>query len=79
MTTSQNSQPTTTPEPTTPSTGQEPPFLTLHSTVVLLVAVAIGFVIGVLTALTSAPPAAAVIAGITSAGGSIPALRTLIR
>ncbi|KRD23370.1 MULTISPECIES: hypothetical protein [unclassified Streptomyces] len=62
---------------TTPQNPQ--PFLSLHSAVVLLIAFIIGIVLGVLTLLTGVPAAAAVAAGITSAGGSIPALHKLIR
>ncbi|GGV65221.1 hypothetical protein GCM10010294_17950 [Streptomyces griseoloalbus] len=53
-------------------------FLSLHTAVVLLAAVVIGMVIGCLTVLTGAPIAAAAIAGVLSAGGSVPALHTLI-
>ncbi|MFG3055403.1 hypothetical protein ACGFZP_31270 [Kitasatospora sp. NPDC048239] len=78
MTTTQNPQ-----EPTTPTTADlmtdQEPFLSLHTTVVLLTAIVIGFVIGGLTTFTGVPVAAAVIAGTTSAGVSIPVLRTLIR
>jgi hypothetical protein len=62
---------------TTPQNPQ--PFLSLHTAVVLLSAFSIGFVIGVLTYLTCAPVAAAVIAGLTSAGVSVVPLRSLIR
>ncbi len=52
-------------------------FLSLHTAVILLAAVAIGMVVGWLI-LTGAPVAAAPIARVFSAGGSLPALRTLI-
>ncbi|MFE4452697.1 hypothetical protein [Streptomyces sp. NPDC056796] len=71
-------------QPPTPSAtggtaqGQET-FVSLHTAVVLLAAVLIGLVVGGLTVLSRAPVAAAVIAGVSSAGGSIPVLRTLIR
>jgi ABC-type antimicrobial peptide transport system permease subunit len=55
------------------------PFLSLHTTVVLLMALVIGLVMGCLTAFTGVSAAAAVIAGLTSAGASVPVLRTLIR
>ncbi|MEV7004340.1 hypothetical protein AB0N62_42995 [Streptomyces sp. NPDC093982] len=72
MTTNQNPQPPT-------SQGHEgEPFLSVRTTVVLLTATIIGFVIGGLTVFTGTPMAAAVIAGITSAGVCIPVLRTLI-
>ncbi|MFH8613154.1 hypothetical protein ACH4D5_37380 [Streptomyces sp. NPDC018029] len=55
------------------------PFLSLHSAVVLLAALVIGLVIGGLTVLTGVHVAAAVIAGLASAGSSIPVLHALIR
>ncbi|MFF0744973.1 hypothetical protein ACFYVL_31685 [Streptomyces sp. NPDC004111] len=45
----------------------------------LLTALVIGLVTGGLTFLTGVPAAAAVLAGMTSTGASIPVLRTLIR
>ncbi|WP_326667562.1 hypothetical protein [Streptomyces canus] len=62
---------------TTPENLQ--PFLSLHTAVVLLIAFVVGAVLGVLTLFTGAPAAAAVAAGITSAGASISALHRLIR
>ncbi|MFD5819362.1 hypothetical protein [Streptomyces sp. NPDC127038] len=62
---------------TTPQNPQ--PFLSLHTAVVLLIAFVIGTVMGVLTLLTGAPTAAAIAAGITSAGATIPTLHTHIR
>ncbi|MFE9813349.1 hypothetical protein [Streptomyces sp. NPDC005548] len=56
-----------------------PPFLSLHTAVVLLIACLLGALIGVLTFFTGVPVAAAVIAGITSAGACISPLRNLIR
>ncbi|MFE2582915.1 hypothetical protein [Streptomyces sp. NPDC059378] len=64
--------------PTGPASPPAAPFLSLRSAVVLLTATVIGLIIGGLTVLTSAPIAAAVIAGLTSTGASIPVLRTLI-
>ncbi|MFC7841858.1 hypothetical protein [Streptomyces sp. NPDC057382] len=55
------------------------PFLPLHTAVVLLTALVLGLIIGGLTAITGAHPAAAVIAGLTAAGASTAALRTLIK
>lgn len=75
MTTPQNPQ-TAASSPNEPTTQ---PFLSLHTTVVLLTALIIGLVIGGLTYLTGASAAAAVIAGLTSTGASTPVLRTLIR
>ncbi len=60
-------------------TGNPQPFLSLHTAVILLIALVIGFVIGALTLATGAPAAAAVIAGITSAGVSVVPLRGLIQ
>ncbi|WP_445283697.1 hypothetical protein [Streptomyces sp. DSM 118148] len=54
------------------------PFLTIHTAVVLLIAVVIGMVVGGLTFLSGGAVAAAVLAGLTAAGVSIPVLRTLI-
>ncbi|MFJ2851241.1 MULTISPECIES: hypothetical protein [Streptomyces] len=60
-------------------TGNPQPFLSLHTAVILLIALVIGSVIGALTLATGAPAAAAVIAGITSAGVSVVPLRGLIQ
>ncbi|KUF19259.1 MULTISPECIES: hypothetical protein [Streptomyces] len=54
------------------------PFLTIHTAVVLLIAVVIGLVVGGLTFLSGGAVAAAVLAGLTAAGVSIPVLRSLI-
>ncbi|MCX5269383.1 hypothetical protein [Streptomyces sp. NBC_00199] len=56
-----------------------PPFLSLHTAVILLIAFVFGTVMGILTALTGVPVAGAIAAGLTSAGANIPVLRTLIR
>ena len=72
MTNTQNPGPTD-------GSAPEPPFLTLHTAVILLAALVIGLLIGVLTVFTDVPPAAAVIAGLTATGASIPVLRSLIR
>ncbi|MFE8015160.1 hypothetical protein [Streptomyces antibioticus] len=56
----------------------EPPFLSLHTAVVLLTAFVIGLVMGGLTVLTGASVAAAVFVGLTVGGSSVPALRSLI-
>lgn len=61
------------PEPSPPS-----PFMTLHTALVLLTALVIGLVIGGLTFLGGSPTAGAVLAGLLSAGSSVPALRRLI-
>ncbi|MGW2619601.1 hypothetical protein [Streptomyces sp. NPDC001500] len=75
MTPRHNSQPAPPPVPASDSG----PFLPLHTAVVLLTAIVLGLVIGGLTALTGAHPAAAVIAGLTAVGTSTAALRTLIK
>lgn len=54
------------------------PFLTIHTAVVLLIAVVIGLVVGGLTFLSGGAVAAVVLAGLTAAGISIPVLRSLI-
>ncbi|WP_406327208.1 hypothetical protein [Streptomyces sp. NBC_00203] len=56
----------------------EPPFLSLHTTVVLLTSLVIGLVTGTLTALAGAPVAGAVLAGLTASGSAVPVLRSLI-
>ncbi|WP_406476283.1 hypothetical protein [Streptomyces sp. NBC_01615] len=77
MTTTQNQQ--TTNPPASNGLDSELPFLSLHTAVVLLAAVMIGFLVSFLTATTRVSPAAAVIAGLASAGTSIPVLRSLIQ
>ncbi|WKX23627.1 hypothetical protein [Streptomyces sp. HUAS CX7] len=54
------------------------PFLTIHTAVVLLIAVVIGLIVGGLTFLSGGAVAAAVLAGLTAAGFSVPVLRSLI-
>ncbi|WP_055697651.1 hypothetical protein [Streptomyces silaceus] len=54
------------------------PFLTVHSAVVLLMAVVIGLVVGGLTFLSGATAAGAVLAGLTAGAVSVPTLRGLI-
>jgi disulfide bond formation protein DsbB len=70
-----------TPPPAQPGpSGSEadPQFLPLHTTVVLLVAFAIGTVVGALAALTGVSTAGAVLAGLSAAGSTVPKLRSLI-
>ncbi|MFF7130467.1 hypothetical protein [Streptomyces sp. NPDC008240] len=64
------------PGPSGPET--EPPFLSLHTTVVLLTALVLGLVIGGLTVLTGVPVAGAALAGLSVAGSTVPVLRSLI-
>ncbi|NWF31073.1 hypothetical protein HW130_33345 [Streptomyces sp. PKU-EA00015] len=74
MTTPQNPQPAA-------SSANEPaaqPFLSLHTTVVLLTALVLGVVAGGLTLFTGVPLAGAVLAGLSTAGSSVPVLRSLI-
>ncbi|MEU9302482.1 hypothetical protein [Streptomyces sp. NPDC048269] len=63
----------------TTSPHSDPPFLTLHTTVVLVAAVLIGLVAGGLSFLGGTPPALAVPAGLTATGGAVPVLRRLVR
>lgn len=69
-----SSAPSPRPEPPDPK-----PFLTLHTVVVLLVAFAIGSTVGGLTYLNGTPVPGATLAGLLSAGGSVPVLRHLIQ
>ncbi|MER6678936.1 hypothetical protein [Streptomyces sp. NPDC000983] len=62
-----------------PAASDSEAFLSLHTAVVLLTALVLGLIIGGLTALTGVHPATAVIAGLTAAGASAAALRTLIK
>lgn len=64
--------------PSRENSAPEPPFLSLHTTVVLLTAFVIGITVGFLTVLTQVPVAGAVLAGLTASGSSVPALRSLI-
>ncbi|MFG2295767.1 hypothetical protein [Streptomyces sp. NPDC048603] len=63
---------------TTPP-GGEPPFLSLHTAVVLLCALLAGAVTGGLTFLGGTGAALSVLGGLTAAGVSVPVLRGLIR
>ncbi|MET9088435.1 hypothetical protein ABZX77_42250 [Streptomyces sp. NPDC004237] len=70
-----------TPPPAQPGRSgpeTEPPFLSLHTAVVLLTALVLGLVVGGLTALTDVPLAGAVLSGLTAAGSTVPVLRSLI-
>lgn len=69
---------TNTSPPSSNGSEPEPPFMPLHTAVVLLMAVVIGLVAGCLTALTDASVAGAALVGLTAAGASVPVLRTLI-
>ncbi|MGW1395663.1 hypothetical protein ACWD6Q_28830 [Streptomyces nigra] len=53
--------------------------MTVHTAIVLLIAVVIGLIVGGLTFLSGGAVAPAVLAGLTAAGVSIPVLRTLIQ
>lgn len=53
--------------------------MTVHTALVLLSAAFIGLVVGGLSFLSGGPAAAAVLAGLTACGVSIPVLRSLIR
>ncbi|MGW5818677.1 hypothetical protein [Streptomyces noursei] len=78
MTNTQNSHPAHSPSQPSAS-DPEPPFLSLHTTVVLLAAVVIGIVFGCLAAIAGTSAAGAVAAGLTAVGASVPVLRSLIR
>ncbi|MFD8767160.1 hypothetical protein ACFV03_51170 [Streptomyces mirabilis] len=70
-----------TPPPAQPGPSgpeAEPPFLSLHTTVVLLTALVLGLVVGGLTVLTSVPAAGAALAGLSAAGTTVPVLHSLI-
>ncbi|RSN90120.1 hypothetical protein DMH26_28605 [Streptomyces sp. WAC 05379] len=56
----------------------EPPFLSLHTAVVLIAALIGGLIVGGLTMLAGAPLAGAVLAGLSAFGSSVPILRSLI-
>ncbi|MGW4031898.1 hypothetical protein ACWEFL_21735 [Streptomyces sp. NPDC004838] len=89
--TPQNStNPTNSTNPMSPTNSTDPrndlpdpagpePFLTVHTALVLLIAVVIGIVVGGLTLLSGTPAAGAVLAGLVGSGGSVPVLRSLIR
>lgn len=72
-----SSAPSPTP-PNQPELVQQGPFMTQHTAIILLAAFVIGLVVGGLTFLSGNPTASAVLAGLLSAGGSVPVLRTLI-
>uniref|UniRef100_UPI002F916407 hypothetical protein n=2 Tax=unclassified Streptomyces TaxID=2593676 RepID=UPI002F916407 len=57
---------------------QQGPFMTQHTAIIRLAGFVIGLVVGGLTFLSGTPAAGAVLAGLLSAGGSVPVLRTLI-
>ncbi|WP_329106804.1 hypothetical protein [Streptomyces sp. NBC_01439] len=57
---------------------QNDPFVSQHTAIILLAGFVIGLVVGGLTFLSGTPAAGAVLAGLLSAGGSVPFLRTLI-
>ncbi|CAM5322040.1 MULTISPECIES: hypothetical protein [Streptomyces] len=68
------------PNPPIPPENSPPgPFITQHTALILLTAFVIGLIVAGLTFLNGTPTAGAALAGALSAGGSIPALRTLIR
>ncbi|MEV6551870.1 hypothetical protein AB0M57_24635 [Streptomyces sp. NPDC051597] len=53
--------------------------MTMHTALVLLTAFIMGLVVGGLTFLGDGRVAGAILAGLFTAGGSVPVLRTLIR
>ncbi|MFF3942644.1 hypothetical protein [Streptomyces phaeofaciens] len=72
-----SSAPPPTP-PNPPQPAQPGPIVTQHTAIVLLAGGFIGLVVGCLTFLSGTPAAGAVLAGLLSAGGSVPVLRSLI-
>jgi hypothetical protein len=58
--------------------GTPPPFIALHTTVVLVVAILIALTIGGLTFLTTGSVPGAMLAGLTAGGTSVHRLRSLI-
>ncbi|MFE2547111.1 MULTISPECIES: hypothetical protein [unclassified Streptomyces] len=63
---------------TTPRETDQP-FLSLHTAVVLVIALLIGCAVGGLSFMGAVPVALSVLAGLTAAGGAVPVLRGLIR
>lgn len=63
----------------TPPSDTEPPFLTLHTAVVLLGALLAGLFTGALSHLGGVPAPLAVLAALGASGGAVPVLRALIR
>lgn len=66
------------PGPDAPTPSEPGPFMSLHTALVLLIAVVIGLIVGGLSFLSGTSAAGAVLAGLISTGGSVPVLRTLI-
>ncbi|MFK0049344.1 hypothetical protein ACIQU4_35675 [Streptomyces sp. NPDC090741] len=62
---------------TTPRETQQP-FLSLHTAVVLVIALLIGGVVGGPSFLGGVPVALSALAGLTATGGAVPVLRGLI-
>ncbi|MER6425492.1 hypothetical protein [Streptomyces sp. NPDC001137] len=52
--------------------------MTQHTALILLTALVVGLLVGGLTYLSHTPAASALLAGLLSAGSSVPVLRTLI-
>lgn len=63
------------PQPDRPDPA---PFMTMHTAIILLAAVIIGLIAGILTFLSGTLVPAAVLAGLSTSGLSIPVLRSLI-
>ncbi|TXL91849.1 hypothetical protein EW053_06060 [Streptomyces sp. IB2014 016-6] len=61
------------------SSPPEPPFISMHTAIVLLAAIFIGLVVGGLTYLSDLSSPGAVLAGLGAGGFSVPTLRSLIR
>ncbi|MEO3764025.1 hypothetical protein [Streptomyces sp. B5E4] len=72
------SQPSTPTPPRPPQTPRSDPFITQHTAIILVTAVVIGQAVGNLAYLSGTPAAGAALAGLLSAGSSVPVLRALI-
>ncbi|MFD6250322.1 hypothetical protein [Streptomyces roseolus] len=68
----------TPPVPPAPEPEAPGPLLTAHATLIFLAAAFIGAVVGVLTSFSTGNTAAALLAGLTACGVSIPILHKLI-
>ncbi len=64
--------------PPTPEPDDPGPLLTAHAAIVLLAALLVGAIAGILTLLSTGTAAAALLAGMTGFGVSVPVLHKLI-
>ncbi|MFK4106706.1 hypothetical protein ACI2L1_43010 [Streptomyces sp. NPDC019531] len=61
------------------SSPSEPPFISLHTAIVLVTGAVIGLIVGGLTYLSDGSAPGAVLAALGAMGVSVPVLRSLIR